>query len=173
MAIYEASFLGEPVPIKPIKRQKKAAPVPEAVPEVAPVEVAPAQPKPKRIPKRKEPVPPVEAPAPIPVAAPVAEPIPEPKRKVRVTAPKPTPVLATAPISDEPPAWFKAYMHDEAKRKNDDKPKKEKAAAPVVKQEAVAAATAKWSDGFTKARVNNEVDAHMSRLYNQIHSRRL
>jgi len=63
----------------------------------------------------------------------------------------------------EPPAWFKQYVagvkKEEAKISREKKPKKQ------IQQEAREVAQTSWADGFTRDRVRNEVDGHMSRMY--------
>jgi hypothetical protein len=221
MPLYEASFLGEPQPIKPVKKTKAKktpeAPVPEPV-------AAPVESKPKTVRKRKAPEPatpapetvqPVDDPAPYGLnkrgkpykrpqkprqeatpsasdASEVADPpvvkkskgkqkVVEQEEEVPVAPKKKTKkavaaenkkVIIDGHTADEPPAWFKAYLHDEAKRRNADKPKAERAKAVVVKHEADIKAHEKWSDGLVRDRVNNEVNSHMGRLYSQIYGRR-
>lgn len=64
---------------------------------------------------------------------------------------------------NEPPSWFKQYVSgvkkEEAKISREKKPKKQ------IQQEAVEVAHKNWSDSFTRDRVRNEVDGHMSRMY--------
>jgi hypothetical protein len=63
----------------------------------------------------------------------------------------------------EPPSWFKQYVSgvkkEEAKISREKKPKKQ------IQKEAVEVAQKNWSDSFTRDRVRNEVDGHMSRMY--------
>lgn len=63
----------------------------------------------------------------------------------------------------EPPLWFKQYVSgvkkEEAKISREKKPKKQ------IQQEAVEVAQKNWNDSFTRDRVRNEVDGHMSRMY--------
>lgn len=70
----------------------------------------------------------------------------------------------------EPPAWFQKYIagvkSEEAKQSTGKIPKKE------VLQEAKQAAQEQWNDGLTRDRVQNEVDAHMSRMYGMIFNNR-
>lgn len=70
----------------------------------------------------------------------------------------------------EPPAWFQKYVagvkKEEAKQSVAKIPKKE------VMQEAKQAAQQQWNDGLTRDRVQNEVDAHMSRMYGMIFNNR-
>lgn len=64
---------------------------------------------------------------------------------------------------DGPPAWFKQYVagvkKEEAVISSDKKPKKQ------IQREAEDHAQKNWSDSFTRDRVRNEVDGHMSRMY--------
>jgi hypothetical protein len=64
---------------------------------------------------------------------------------------------------NEPPLWFKQYVSgvkkEEAKISREKKPKKQ------IQQEAVEVAQKNWNDAFTRDRVRNEVDSHMSRMY--------
>lgn len=75
------------------------------------------------------------------------------------TAPK----VSKIKNDDEPPSWFKQYVsgvkREEAKISHEKKPKKQ------IQQEAVEVAQKNWSDSFTRDRVRNEVDGHMSRMY--------
>jgi len=218
MPLYEASFLGEPQPIKPVKksRSKKAAPdVPVPVETPAAIE-----PKPKAVRKRKAPEPKEEIAAPIQPLAdpapyglnkrgkpykrpqkplqeatpsatseesespapkkgkgkakeePTEEEAPKKKRAKKAPAPENKKVIIDGVTVEEPPSWFKSYLHDEAKRRNADKPKAERAKSAVVKNEADIKAHEKWSDGLVRDRVNNEVNSHMGRLYSQIYGRR-
>ena len=181
MGVYEASFLGEPQPIREKKSKKKNT---QAAPEPVAVEVAPAEPKPKAVRKRKEPEP----------VAPIVLPVPV-KRKVKVVkelkhsddeemlAPLPIPpktkkaaraankkVIVAGVEAEEAPAWFKAHMHAEAKRRNEKKPKAEKISAPVLKIQTEVATADKWNDEATKSKIN-KVESQMDRLYRQIHGK--
>lgn len=64
---------------------------------------------------------------------------------------------------NDPPSWFKQYVSgvkkEEAKISREKKPKKQ------IQQEAVEVAHKNWNDSFTRDRVRNEVDGHMSRMY--------
>jgi len=63
----------------------------------------------------------------------------------------------------DPPVWFKQYVagvkKEEAKISREKKPKKQ------IQKEAQEVAQTQWADGFTRDRVRNEVDGHMSRMY--------
>lgn len=65
--------------------------------------------------------------------------------------------------NSEPPVWFKQYVagvkKEEAKISREKKPKKQ------IQKEAQEVAQSQWADGFTRDRVRNEVDGHMSRMY--------
>jgi len=72
--------------------------------------------------------------------------------------------------SEEPPAWFKKYVagvkHEErAMQEPPKKPKKE------VAKEADEMAQKQWGNGLVRDRVRNEVDKHMSRMYQMIFNR--
>jgi len=73
--------------------------------------------------------------------------------------------------SDEPPKWFKKYIEGVAVEQNsllkDKKPKTE------VKRHADEVAERSWRDGFTRDRVQTEVDGHMDRMYQMMFARKL
>ena len=81
-------------------------------------------------------------------------------RAVEELSVKPT---ASKRDDNEPPSWFKQYVSgvkkEEAKISSEKKPKKQ------IQQEAVEVAQKNWNDSFTRDRVRNEVDGHMSRMY--------
>lgn len=70
-----------------------------------------------------------------------------------------------------PPAWFKQYVagvkKEESKVSNDKKPQRQ------IQQEANQVAENQWRDGFTRDRVRNEVDNHMSRMYHMMFGKKL
>ena len=104
-------------------------------------------------------------------------------KKLEKSAPTPPPTVASSTSShneltldqaidhevkkiksdNEPPAWFKQYVagvkKEEAKISREKKPKKQ------IQKEAQEVAETQWADGFTRDRVRNEVDGHMSRMY--------
>lgn len=223
MPIYEAEFLGDPVPIKkskgkknakvdepqepveppkkkrvkkeeaediPPKKKKSKKVIEETTPNVV------EEPKKKRVKKaveeeKKKPVKKVKAQEPTPSLTETnstsgAEPDVVPKKKkTRKTPPVQEAMLPIGASGktkiamphleggpDEPPSWFKAYVLDEQKRRNAEKTKKEKQNTKAIKAEAQEIASQKWSDGFTRDKIRNEVDSHMSRLYSMIHGRR-
>jgi hypothetical protein len=178
MGIYEASFLGEPKPIK--EKKKKATPAP--APEPVAVEVMPTEPKPKPIRKRKAPEPKVPVDEPVPVVTQKVEKkkaAPKKAAPVKTTEPKEPPIKAVAKKviisgveAQDPPPWFKKWDLDEAKRRNNKRPKAEKVTPQILKAATEVESTAKWNDGVTREKVNAEVDSHMSRLYKQIHGRK-
>ena len=156
MAIYEASFLGESKPIREKKAPKSKVDKkvdPKAEPEV------PEVPKPPKAVRKRKAEPEV-APLPVP---------PKTKKAARAANKK---VIVSGVEAEEAPAWFKAHMHAEAKRRNDKKQKPEKVTVPVLKAETEVAIAAKWNDGVTKEKVTKEVESHMDRLYKQIHGRK-
>lgn len=71
---------------------------------------------------------------------------------------------------DEPPSWFHKYVEgvksEESKLSREKKPKRQ------IKEEAKAAAKEHWDNGLTRNRVENEIDGHMSRMYNMMFSGR-
>jgi hypothetical protein len=72
--------------------------------------------------------------------------------------------------NEEPPAWFKKYVagvkHEE--REMQEPPKKPK---KEVAKEADEMAQKQWGNGLVRDRVRNEVDKHMSRMYQMIFNR--
>lgn len=205
MPIYEASFLGDPLPIK--TPRKKAAPkkvaalelddtpvsVPKrkrASPKSKPIPKEPVQlntpppsetsvesdepvlPKPKRVRKKVEKKEPTQAQTETALEEVVNEPSTIKKVNLKAIKAANKKIIVSGQVADEPPTWFKAYLHDEQKRRNADKPKKERSSAPAVKQAAEVQAAVKWSDGLTRDKVNNEVNGHMARLYNQIYGKK-
>jgi hypothetical protein len=70
---------------------------------------------------------------------------------------------------DEPPPWFKKYVagvkNEESLHRSPKKPKKE------IAKEANQVATEQWGNGLVRDRVRNEVDQHMSRMYQMIFNR--
>lgn len=73
--------------------------------------------------------------------------------------------------TDEPPAWFKKYVagvkNEESQHQSARKPKKE------IAKEADQMAAQQWGNGLVRDRVRNEVDQHMSRMYQMIFNRGL
>jgi hypothetical protein len=86
--------------------------------------------------------------------------------------PKPKKQRVQKPKRDEsvPPVWFEKFVEsakmEESKIASDKKPVKQ------VKEEAKAVAQAQWQDGYTRDRVNQQVDNHMSKLYGMIFARK-
>ena len=81
-----------------------------------------------------------------------------------IAPPKKKAKTVKAPVDESgPPAWFKQYVagvkKEEAKISHEKKPKKQ------IQREAEDVAQKNWSDSFTRDRVRNEVDGHMSRMY--------
>lgn len=132
-----------------LKKPRKKAKVEE--PEVK-VEEVNVEEKPKKQKKVK-----VAEPAP----EPTPEPAPEPKKRKRESKPK----------SNDPPEWFKKYVEGVQKEKaaaGGDVSKKQET---IIKNEALKVAQKSWDSGFTRDRVQNEVDSHMNRMYSMIFSR--
>lgn len=86
--------------------------------------------------------------------------------------PKPKKQRVQKPKRDEsvPPVWFERFVEsaklEESKIAADKKPSKQ------VKEEAKEVAKAQWSDGYTRDRVNAQVDNHMGKLYSMIFTRK-
>ena len=72
--------------------------------------------------------------------------------------------------ADGAPTWFKQYVA--GVKKEEAKVSKEKKPQRQIKQEAMDVAEHQWNDGFTRDRVRNEVDNHMSRMYQMMFSGR-
>lgn len=75
------------------------------------------------------------------------------------------PLTKKQKVTDEttPPAWFKQYVA--GVKKEEDKISTEKKPKKQIQKEAVEVAQKNWNDEFTRHRVRNEVDGHMSRMY--------
>lgn len=127
---------------KPRKRKVLAIEAPVEEIEVATEEVEP--PKKKRTPKPKP------------------EPIPEPEDE-----PKPK----RAKKENEPPVWFKKYVEDVQKEKASIGGEVSKKQENIIKTEALKVAKKSWQSGFTRDRVQGEVDSHMNRMYGMIFGR--
>lgn len=98
--------------------------------------------------------------------------VPKPKKvhkKKAKALPVPPTVIIDGKSVDDPPSWFKNYLLDEAKRRNENREKKQRQPLTQVKKDATEVANQKWNDGLTRDRVNNEVTTHMNKLYQQIH----
>lgn len=71
-----------------------------------------------------------------------------------------------------PPAWFQKYV--EGVKQEEAKQAQVKVSKKQVEQEARETATQQWQDGFTRDRVQHEVDNHMGRMYSMIfHNRKM
>ena len=85
--------------------------------------------------------------------------------------PKPKKVRRTVKRDDSvPPVWFEKFV--ESAKMEESKIAADKKPAKVVKEEAKAVAQAQWSDGYTRDRVNQQVDNHMGKLYSMIFARK-
>ena len=193
MSLYEAEFLGTPVPVKrrskndiqvPVVKRKRASKkveleVEKEEVEKVEIEVEKEQvekleiEKPKRTRKTK-----------------VKDTMPELKKeeekeeeeeekeeekkvKIKVKEEKVSKAIKVEKENDdEPPAWFKAWHLNEAKRHESSKTKKERAPAPIIKKAATSVAKKQWKDGFTRDKIRMEQDSHQQRLYNMIHGKR-
>lgn len=103
----------------------------------------------------------------------ITEPPIVPKKKRAPPKPKAPKMIIDGDKVDEPPSWFKSYLLDEANRRNNEAVKTEKKPKTEIKAAATQQAQEKWSDGFTRDRVMNEVGRHQNKLYSQIFSKKL
>lgn len=80
-----------------------------------------------------------------------------------------SPVAPTPVVEEEPPAWFRKYVtgvkNEESQLRSPKKPKRQ------VAKEANQMANEQWGKGLVRDRVRNEVDQHMSRMYQMIFNR--
>jgi hypothetical protein len=125
------------------KPRKKVKVEPEVKVEQVKVEEAPKPKKQKKVKVAEEPV---EAPV-------------EKKRKREVKK------------SNDPPEWFKKYVEGVQKEKAATGGDVSKKQETIIKNEALKVAQKSWDSGFTRDRVQNEVDSHMNRMYSMIFSR--
>lgn len=93
------------------------------------------------------------------------------EKAVEEVEPKPKKVKRTLKRDESvPPIWFEKFVEsakmEESKIAADKKPVK------MIKEEAKAVAQVQWSDGYTRDRVNQQVDNHMSKLYGMIFTRK-
>jgi hypothetical protein len=106
------------------------------------------------------------------------EPKPEPKKK-KVKVVQEEVVVATEikeepkkriprKKSNEPPEWFKKYVEGVQKEKTSGGAEVSKKQETIIKNEALKVAQKSWDSGFTRDRVQNEVDQHMNRMYIRI-----
>lgn len=71
-----------------------------------------------------------------------------------------------------PPTWFQKYV--EGVKQEEAKQSQMKVSRKQVEEDARQTATQQWQDGFTRDRVQNEVDGHMTRMYGMIfHNRKM
>jgi len=85
--------------------------------------------------------------------------------------PKPKKVKRTLKRDDSvPPLWFEKFV--ESAKLEESKISSEKKPAKQVKEEAKEVAKAQWQDGYTRDRVNAQVDNHMGKLYSMIFARK-
>lgn len=75
------------------------------------------------------------------------------------------------PKSNEPPEWFKKYVEGVQKEKAASGGDVSKKQETIIKNEALKVAQKSWDSGFTRDRVENEVNSHMNRMYSMIFSR--
>lgn len=71
----------------------------------------------------------------------------------------------------EPPAWFHKYV--QGVKKEEANISKEKKPAKQIQGEAKEVAHKSWNDSFTRARIENEVDGHMDRMYQTMFGNRM
>lgn len=93
------------------------------------------------------------------------------EKAVEEVEPKPKKVKRTLKRDESvPPIWFERFVEsaklEESKIAADKKPVK------LVKEEAKEVAKAQWQDGYTRDRVNAQVDNHMGKLYSMIFARK-
>lgn len=129
---------------KPRKRKVLEIEAPAEEFEAPAEEVKAEPPKPKRTPKPKQ--------------EPAAEPESEPKPK-------------RSKKENEPPVWFKKYVEDVQKEKASIGGEVSKKQENIIKTEALKVAKKSWQSGFTRDRVQGEVDNHMNRMYGMIFGR--
>ena len=178
----ETALVADPAPFglnkkgQPYKRKQPVkthldTPPPSATSEAAPAPEEEAEaPKPKRVRKKAPAKEPTEAQP--DAAMNEVEPATVKKISKKAAAAANKKIIVAGDVAEDPPSWFKAYLHDEQKRRNADKPKKERMPQAALKQASDVQAAVKWSDGLTKDRVTNEVNGHMNRLYQQIHGKK-
>lgn len=77
--------------------------------------------------------------------------------------------IETISKDQTPPEWFKKYVA--GVKNEEEKIGGSKKSRKVVKAEANDMAKRQWDDGLVRDRVRNEVDAHMSRMYQMIFNR--
>lgn len=120
---------------------------------------------------------PEPSPEPNPELSPEPSPSPSPKAKtVRKKAQKENVVPEeTQPIKkrkkQEPPTWFKEYVEGVQKEKAAAQGEVTKKQENIIKSEALRMAKKSWESGYTRDRVQNEVDNHMNRMYSMIFGR--
>jgi len=135
----ESEALAQKLQDAALKKPRKKVKVEEKVEEVKVEEVKP------KVKKEK--------------AVKVAEPVPEePKKRKRELKPK----------SNDPPEWFKKYVEGVQKEKAATGGDVSKKQETIIKNEALKVAQKSWDSGFTRDRVQNEVDSHMNRMYIKI-----
>lgn len=172
---------------KRIYKRKKPEPETPAPEQVQPDPEKPSEPvKAKKPRTKKQPLNPT--PSVSDESEPRLSPVPEkPKakksKKVQGTMPeKASPVAPKVQIvasqqgsssGTEPPQWFRAYVLDEQKRRNAEKLKNDRKPQAVIKEQAQEVAKQEWENPAKRGMINNEVDRHMTKMYQMIHGRRL
>lgn len=93
------------------------------------------------------------------------------EKALEVEEPKPKKVKRTLKRDESvPPVWFERFV--ESAKMEESKIATEKKPVKQIKEEAKEVAKAQWSDGYTRDRVNAQVDNHMGKLYSMIFARK-
>lgn len=136
-------------------------------------------------PKRKKKVsaeiaPAKEEPKPVETPTEPTEPKPKKKRAPRKENVSPSENVSTESVeqplkkrkkSQDPPEWFTKYVESVQKEKAAAEGEVSKKQENIIKTEALKVAKKSWESGYTRDRVQNEVDNHMNRMYKMIFSR--
>ena len=93
------------------------------------------------------------------------------EKAVEEVEPKPKKVRRTVKRDESvPPVWFERFV--ESAKMEESKITAEKKPVKQIKEEAKEVAKAQWQDGYTRDRVNAQVDNHMGKLYSMIFARK-
>ena len=93
------------------------------------------------------------------------------EKAVEEVEPKPKKVRRTVKRDESvPPVWFERFV--ESAKMEESKIASEKKPVKQIKEEAKEVAKAQWQDGYTRDRVNAQVDNHMGKLYSMIFARK-
>lgn len=196
MPVYEASFLGEPTPIKKPrgKKGKKVELESALTPPPEAVLAEPVAEKPKRKRKAKEvaqedvvieAVRPIKKkrvpkPKPQPSGQSLAEaleekPLATPDQLVTAAlkkgrAPRIKKIVDGEPVEKGMPIWFKNYTIELAKKENSEKVKSERKLTVDVVKDAKVAAEESFGNPDSKAKIDR-IDNSLAKLYKQIYGR--